>query len=363
MKINLFKSILLVLLVPIFGFTSENTNGKYEKSTTIKKEFNVNADALLKIKNRYGNVDIASWDKDKIAITVVITVKGANEEAVERKLKDIYVEFEATSNEVSAKTIIEKSLSSWSWWRRYSKKLNYKINYTIKMPVTNNLDLTNDYGAIVIDRLKGATKINCDYGRFDIGELLNTSNQINADYVSSSSIGFINGGNIDTNYSKMNIDKANKINLNADYTSIQFENVNTLNFSCDYGSLSASNVETIIGNGDYVSLKIGQLSKELNISSDYGSLKVDNILKGFKLIKVNADYTSGMRFGFEKGSAFDFIIDMEYALFKYDDMALDFNKKIVKSTSKYYEGYFGKPNSGNAVNINVEYGSVSLYNN
>jgi len=70
-----------------------------------------------------------------------------------------------------------------------------------------------------------------------------------------------------------------------------------------------------------------------------------------------------MRFGFEKGSAFDFIIDMEYARFKYDNMALDFHKKIIKSTSKYYEGFFGKQNSGSTVNINVEYGSVSFYNN
>jgi len=223
--------------------------------------------------------------------------------------------------------------------------------------------LTNDYGSISLDKLKGNATISCDYGRFDIGELQGTRNEINADYVSSSSINFINEGIIDSDYSKITIDKANKIDLKADYTATQFGKVNDLEYSCDYGSLKADNIGSIVGNGDYISLRIGTLSKILDVKAGYGSLKVDKILKGFKYVKVNTDYTSGMRFGFERGSAFDFIIDMEYARFKYDDIDLDFQKKIIKSTSKYFEGYFGKPNSGSTVNIDVEYGSVTFYNN
>ncbi|MFK5891125.1 MAG: hypothetical protein QM486_10405 [Flavobacteriaceae bacterium] len=362
MKTNLFKVLFLVALLPFFGFSTDNPKGKYEKSTTIEKEFKVNADALLKIKNRYGNVDIASWDKNEIAITIVITVNGSSEDAVERKLKDIYVEFDSSASGVYAKTIIGRSSRNWSWWGR-NKRLNYKINYTVKMPITNNLDLTNDYGSISLDKLKGKALINCDYGRFDIGELQNKNNEINADYVPSSSIDFINGGTINTDYSKISIDKANKIDLKADYTTVQFGSVSDLNYNCDYGSLKADNVGSIVGNGNYISIKVGTLAKLLDINADYGSLKVDKILRGFNAIKVKTDYTSGMRFGFEKGSAFDFIIDMEYARFKYDNMALDFHKKIIKSTSKYYEGFFGKQNSGSTVNINVEYGSVSFYNN
>lgn len=362
MKTQLFKILFLLAILPFFGFSSDYPKGKYEKSTTIKKEFKVNVDALLRIKNKYGNVDIASWNKNVISIEVVITVNGSNENSVEKKLKNIYVEFDANSSEVSAKTIIDKSSRNWSWWGN-NKRLNYKINYTVKMPITNNLNLTNDYGAISLDKLEGEATINCDYGRFDIGALKNANNKINADYLSSSTIGFVNGVDINADYSKINIDKANQIDFNADYTTTQFGSVKTLNYSCDYGSLKVDNAERIIGNGDYISLKIGTLSNILEVKADYGSLKIDKILNSFKSINVNTDYTSGMRFGFEKGSAFDFIIKMEYAQFKYDDMALDFQKKIVKSTSKYYEGFYGKSNSGKTVNINVEYGSVSFYNN
>ncbi len=362
MKTPLFKLLILVVLIPVLGFTTIHLKTKYEKSTIFKKTFNVDANTLLKIKNRYGNVDIATWDKNIINIEIVITVKGNNEDKVERKLKDIYVEFTQSSNVVSAKTVIEKSYRNWGWWGS-NNRLNYSINYTVKMPASNSLNLTNDYGAISLDKLNGAAKINSDYGSFNIGELNNTDNQINADYLSTSSIGFINKAVINTDYSKLNIDKANRVDLNADYTTTQIGDIKNLKYSCDYGSLKVDKVNSLEGSGDYISLRIGTLSKLLDIKADYGSLKVNNILNGFTSIKVNTDYTSGMRFGFEKGSNFDFTINMDYARFKYDGISLEFNKKIVKSTSKYYEGYYGKQNSGSTVNINVEYGSVSFYNN
>ena len=70
-----------------------------------------------------------------------------------------------------------------------------------------------------------------------------------------------------------------------------------------------------------------------------------------------------MKFGVERGNSFYFIIDLEYANFKYDDHNITFNKKIIKSTSKYYEGFYGKQDSGSTVNINVEYGRVTFINN
>ena len=37
-----------------------------------------------------------------------------------------------------------------------------KINYTIKLPVTNSVDLNNNYGAISINNLDGNAKICCE---------------------------------------------------------------------------------------------------------------------------------------------------------------------------------------------------------
>jgi len=62
-------------------------------------------------------------------------------------------------------------------------------------------------------------------------------------------------------------------------------------------------------------------------------------------------------------SQFNFMVDLDYASFKYEGTNFNFNKKIVKSTSKYYEGFYGKTQGGGQVNIKVSYGSVSFIEN
>ena len=116
MKNNYIKNILfLLLLIPAMVFATDKGKGKYEKSKSIKKEYTVNSNALLKINNRYGNIDVSSWDKNEVVIMVKITVSGDDEAKVIKRLSMIDVDFAASRNEVSAKTVIEKTSSNWGW--------------------------------------------------------------------------------------------------------------------------------------------------------------------------------------------------------------------------------------------------------
>ena len=157
---RLFNLTCILLVFPLMVAANTCTGKyKYEKTKTIKKEFSVNADALLEIKNKYGNVDVVSWSENRIVIVVTITTSGNDEGKVEDKLDDITVDFESSSSHVSAVTRIGNSSSSWFNWGK--NNVNYKIDYTVKMPVTNNANLVNDYGSISLNELKGDAKINC----------------------------------------------------------------------------------------------------------------------------------------------------------------------------------------------------------
>ncbi len=96
--------------------------------------------------------------------------------------------------------------------------MNYQINYKVKVPVTNSVDLSNDYGTITLNEIKGKAEINCDYGKILIGVYHTENNNINIDYTSNSEIEFMNGGTINADYSKFRIEKAKSVELNADYT-------------------------------------------------------------------------------------------------------------------------------------------------
>jgi len=331
----------------------------HEKTKTVKKEFDVNADASLTIKNKYGNVDVISWDQNRVEIEVTITVSGNNESKVIERLSKIDIKFENSRSAVSARTSIENNSKS---WYSSNNKMNYEINYKVKVPIGNSVDLNNDYGTISLNEIKGRAEINCDYGKILIGNLYHENNSINIDYTSDSEIELMNGGSINADYSKFTIVKAKKIELNADYTDSVFENIEELNFACDYGKIEVGSVNVVDGHGDYLTMRFGTIYKRLNIQADYGGIKVDKLMKGFQSVDIHTDY-AGIKIGLEDDISFNFKANLSYAGFDYEGENITYLKKVVKSSSKYYEGFVNKENSGSVIEISSEYGGVKLYKN
>jgi len=135
-----------------------------------------------------------------------------------------------------------------------------------------------------------------------------------------------------------------------------------LNFACDYGKIEVGSVNIVDGHGDYLTMRFGTIYKRLNIQADYGGIKVDKLMKGFQSVDIHTDY-AGIKIGLEDDISFDFMANLSYAGFDYDGENITYLKKVVKSSSKYYEGFVNKENSGSEIEISSEYGSVKLYNN
>jgi len=358
MKTKLFNLIILLLIIPNLIFAVDKEN--FTKSKKIKKEFDVTTNTLLKVTNKYGNIDMSVWDKNKISFEITITTYGSDEKAVEKKLKQINVLFDANANYVSAITDFEHT-NKWSLWSN-KKNVNYEINYTIKLPKTNQINITNDYGIILLDELEGSAIIHCSYGKLIIGDLKNVNNTIYADYVDASTINFIEGGTINTDYSKLEIDGANNLDLTSNYSDISLNKVEELNFNSDYGSLKVENGCFIKGSGDYLTMKFGRVKESLNLNSDYGSIRVNKILTGFKQVDIKADYT-GIKMGVHTDIDFDFMMKLDYGNLKIDKNKFNFDKKVEKKSSKVYEGYFNNRNSESNIMINSNYGGVNIFSN
>lgn len=349
--------LLLLFLLPALMYA--NPDGKYTKTKIVKKEFTVNKDALLTITNKYGNIDVVTWNENKIVFEITITTNGNDEEKVKDRLDDITIEFSGTNANVSAKTIIESS-SKWSLFK--SSNVNFKINYLVKVPVTNHVNLNNDYGNILIDKLEGNAKINCDYGKIIIGSLMSKNNYINLDYAPESTIAFVNEAKINADYSKLNIDKSNYIVLNADYSNTVFENVKSLNFNADYGNITVGTCESIVGNSDYLTVKIGKISNKLILKTSYGAVKIKELQNDFNMIDIKTSFT-GVHIGVLPNSAFNFEGNYQYGNLKFEDLNFTFHKKETDKTSKSYAGYLNNGNSKSLIKINSTYGNTTFTSN
>lgn len=354
---SMYKLLLVLFLVPLTITATENhKKGKYTKNKTIKKEFSVKDDATLKIDNRYGDIVISSWEGNNVQIQVDITTNSDNEEKAKQRLDAITVEFDANSSLVSAITKIKKQSSNW-WGRK--NNVNMKINYLVKVPVTNNVDLSNDYGGITLDRISGSAKIDCDYGKLDIGRLENPNNSINIDYTNKSNVEFMADGSVNADYSTIHFEKTGRTKLNADYSHISFDIVTDLEYDCDYGSLKIGEVGNIFGGSDYMHTKIGKLSGKGTFDSDYGSVKIAELLNEFKGLTVSSTYAH-IKIGINNDISFNFNANLSYSGFKKMD-GFNFTREIVKGSKKEYEGTYGtSPNA--TISIKANYGSISFTN-
>ncbi len=358
-----FKLFITCLLVPFFLTASNGnlTKGKYVKEKTIKKEYNVSASANLNINNSYGDLDIVTWEENRVVFEIKITTSGNNEEKVQEKLNGITVEFEANNSNVSARTKFNngKSSSWWSWNKR--NNVHVKVDYIVKMPITNSVDLNNDYGNINLGKLKGQAKINCDYGKITTKELMADGNILTFDYSNGCYFEYIKSGKIKADYSGYKVGKTKALDINADYTQSEIEIAENITYNCDYGNLTIRNANSINGNGDYLTMLMGGIYKNVTINSDYGSIKIEKLYDSFNQLTIKSDYTS-IKIGYDPNLSFDFDLDLEYANVG-GDQDFNFIRRIQESNSKKYTGYHGNENSGNKITIASDYGGVSFYKN
>lgn len=358
MKAILYKLVIFTILLPVGLYAGNGFTGKYTKEKKITKEFEVNASAMLKIKNSYGNLYITSWDQNKTIIEVHIKTNGNNESKVQKKLDEIDVEFDASESLVFAKTIFSKSYWGWNWSN--SDNVNMEINYTIKFPVYNDVDLSNDYGGIYLDKIKGKASIRCDYGRMELGELLSRGNLLKFDYTTKSSIAYVNGASIYSDYSGYTINKAEHLIIKSDYSNAKINDAGNLNYQCDYGSLSVDRVANVEGKGSYFKTSFGTVDGNVNIKSSFGNLSIEELTKNAGNVDIKSNY-AGITIGFMPDYHFTFEINVEYSGFKSSD--LNFSVKRNSETQKYYAGYYGSKESKNQINIKSAYGQVSLKQN
>ena len=356
-----FKTIIALLMLPLFISATTEIKVNHEKTKTVNKEFTVNSNATLEINSSYGNIDVITWNENKIVFEITITTSGNNEEKVEKRLNEIDVKFSASKDWVAAETLFGKKSSN-SWWNWGSKSnVNMKINYVVKMPISGKVNLNNDYGNINLDKLKGKAEINCDYGKITTKELMAEGNILNFDYTKGCYFEYIKSGRINADYSDFTISKTKNMDINAAYTNSKIEIAEDVNYNCDYGSIKIDKANNIVGNGDYLTTIIGDVYKNVTLEADYGSIKINRMAENAENLTIKSDYT-GIKIGYAPTYNFNFDINLSYASLRESDN-LTITKETKDSSDKFYQGYYGSSSSINNMTIDSDYGSVTLFKN
>jgi hypothetical protein len=307
-----------------FGiFASE----EYKREVT--KEFTVSTNPDLYIENKYGNIRIIEGTENKIMFRIEITGKGRNRQLAKEYAETVDINFSQDGNRVSARTQLE-SISCNNCGRT--------IHYTVVVPKSVAMSLTNKYGHINLDDAVKPLNVDLKYGNLTARTLSDVT--IDLKY-GNADINSCNKAVIDSKYCKLKIGKAETLALDSKYDGI------------DIGTVSSFELDT-----KYSTVTISRLNERfIAVDFDYGKLDISEISTAFKQVKINAKYST-VKLALDSRHSFRAALYTKYGSIKAD--RLTFNNVSLKKDAVIVGDVGTSANPSATVDIDVSYGDIKF---
>lgn len=280
----LFSMLLLPFVHSTLNAQNDNDNDhrkKYEfvKTKAVNKTYQVGAGDKLSITNSFGKVEVHTWNKNEIKIDVALEVTSNKEALAQKILDNIRISEKQTGGNVTFKTSVNGQSSS------KTDKSSMEVNYSIYMPESNELDLSNEFGPTTIPDFKGRVDLTSKFGSLTTGALSNVKNIVVE--FGKGNFESIANGNITVKFSTASFGKL------SGNTKLKFE-------FCSASKLNLDNGLTSLDlNASYSTINLqpaNGLAASYSIATSFGSFKNTT---GIKFDSDESEEDQGPKFDFK----------------------------------------------------------------
>lgn len=330
----------LFLGLQVFAGSVEQFKKEYHES------FSVNSDVVLTVSNKFGFVKIVSSETDRITIDVEITIEAKNQEKAQKLLDQIKISISGNENAVTAITEISKN----------SKFKELNIDYTITMPVSGNVDITNKFGSFYLNEVNGSSKIYVAYGSADIGNLNSQTNDLTVKF-GSGKVKYAHYLNYTTQYSSAKVGRAKLLNLKNQYGEVTVGEVGRMNLTNAYGDVELGTIVELSIGTKFGDIDVEGVISKLDLDTQYGDVDIAFVSKDFEMVEIHSSF-GDVDIAFESGS--NFILDGKAS---FGDISIPSGTVLSVDDSGNSESYFGKLYEGTApatVKAKMSYGDLDI---
>jgi hypothetical protein len=379
MRLKIFERISLGmprLLLPAVLLTVLSTAVFADKpdrefTKTYNREFSTTEKGMTALYNKYGNVNVKTWNDNKVKIDITILVNANDQKEADKIFERIQVNFTSTAGYIKAETMLNQNKD---WWPAIKNPgQDFKINYEVWMPVNNQLDLKNRYGNCYVSNLNG--KLNAEvkygdlrtetlgadadlymgYGKTYIAKVNNVYGQISYGELNLKDARDLQ---LDTHYSDLNIDKAEDMRVTSKYDDFVLGTIDNLKLQTKYATLKIQKVRVAYLTAGYTDTKIVSLGELADADLTYGSFKIDALSRNFSDVNVVGKYTDVIVVA-EQGANLRFDAEGSYCDLRYPNTAT-IRKHNDKGGYEVVNGYLGDANAKGIVKVKLNYGDFVL---
>jgi len=361
-KITLFF-VLGVWLIP------SEAVAQFTETKEIQKQFKVSPETQIEISNKYGKIELNTWDKDSVIIEIKIRVEEKKLSKLEKAIDAIDFDFNESQHFLIVRTIVGQNKSEFEKEILKFKETvfqsggNMNIDYTVWLPASNKLKIENKFGDIFIGDFDGDVEISLSNGNLKShdfkGKLDLTLNFADA------TINTINLAYLDCNFSELYIKKAETLHVKSKSTKFEILEIKDLDADSRRDNFRIRLVEMIEAKGSFSNFRINELTDRLDLRADYGDLDVDKIAADFSSIFVESKSTD-INLYFDEQSEFGFEITQTKTDLNFckeieivEEISLDEKEKKMELNGNFG----GKSENKTKLTIKANSGEINIFSN
>lgn len=378
----------LTILIAAIGFFASNpamADGQWmHRSETITETVAISNTATVEITNKYGRIEIDTWDKDSLSIEVSITAQAKNFDKVERIIDRINIDMNTDSEDFMifrteigngkrrGGGILSFFQDLWDDTADLTSSLlntqNVTVDYRLYMPESVKLTIENKFGDVILPIVKGALRMDIEHGDLRAQEIWNARN-VKAKY-GKMDVKNIRQGNLTLSFVDAVIESGGSLQVESRSSNINLEEVESLEVDAHYDEWYIGLAENVNGSQVSTDLRVRNLTNSIDLTSKYGSIDVAHVEPKVKSVHLYGNYTD-YSLGFNPSVSYNFNVTLKdnddfyfpekQAKIDADDVSEEGMRHIDGRMKSSKESYSTHQNSGKGTDVRIKTRNGSVH--
>lgn len=333
-----------------------------EESIVIKKTLKLTPNQTLSIFNRYGDVNINSWNEDHAKVVITIYAHSSDPERARERLEEVEILERKTSSGVVLETeILSKTFT-------LLRQQGIEVSYDISLPANIPLDIENRFGDIYLDARSGNVQIDIKNGNIVAKDLTGEDNRIRLQF-GQADLAKLSIAKLDISFGQLFLTEGKEIFLKSNGAVVRIDKVNELELSANLGEIKVQEVDVLTGGYTSTKVTVGRLNRsvELDIKAAIG-FEIEEVAPGFEGIVITGNFTA-LNLGFHEEASFNIDAEVQFGDLTGHDLGTEIQSTtredklttyLTPTTVPPASGGTARTAKPGTVKINSKYGNVRI---
>ena len=282
-KFGIYLTLTLLLCIPLFSFAEEQE----EVTRKIDKVYSITHAHILEIKNKYGDVEVYTWEKKHAEVSITIISKASTQEKAQSRIDEVDIRERSFGQKIQLETRIDGNNLL-----RYGVNSGVNVNYKIFIPASNPLEIENKFGNVILEDRNGNVSVDLNYGDLTAGALNGQGNRLHLQF-GKTDIRYVQSGDIDFSFGGLRVDEAGMLYLKSNASEVTINKVESLELYANMGEIHINEAGDVAGNYTSSKFTIGKLNQSLDMEVKYATkFEVREIAPEVEKIDIHGNFSS-----------------------------------------------------------------------